>query len=75
MNLPPPGNYRLICIGRGDAWQVEMRAGSNWSVGNLSVDLAEAIHSAQENYASEHPVASMNVALKPSSTDLSDLFI
>lgn len=72
MTLPPLGQVRFACIPHAGFWRVEARDGANWSVGNLSVDLAEAIHSAQEKFAAEH---GPKLQPKTSSTDLSDLFI
>ncbi|UUV43230.1 hypothetical protein RCCWILLIS_58 [Rhodobacter phage RcCWillis] len=77
-----PNEYRLICIKRGNSWQVEMRAGAWWSVGWFDPDLDKAIQNAREKFAEDHPMlgkkpAPAQVAPPPptSSTDLSDLFI
>lgn len=77
MTLPPPGQVRLICIPHAGFWRVEARNGANWSVGSLSRDLGEAIHTAQERFAAEHCPKPLPPKLQPktSSTDLSDLFI
>lgn len=79
MTLPPPGQLRLICVPSAGFWRVEARRNAKWSVGILSVDLAEAIDSAQEKFKAEHmaprPAPKAKAAPKASSTDLSDLFV
>lgn len=75
-----PANYRLICMTRGAGnWQVEMRAGGFWSVGEIRNDFDAAVASAREKFAADHPSIckqrSRPAPVAAPSTDLSDLFI